>query len=53
MLDVNFFQGVKFPAQSHSDSSIIAAVVVTRASSGELMFCLFLAASEERKQALD
>lgn len=52
VLDVNVLQVVRFPAQNHSRSSLAAAVVLTAAISGQLVFCLFLAAPEEKKQAL-
>lgn len=52
LLDVNFFQVVRFPAQTHSLANLISAVVITAAASGKLMFCLFLAAPEKKKQAL-
>lgn len=52
LFDVNFPQVVTFPAQNHSRSNLIAAVVLTAATSGQLVFCLFLAAPEEKKQAV-
>lgn len=51
LLDVTFFQLVKFPAQNHNCSDV-ASVAFMAATAGDLMFSLHPDAPEERKQAL-
>lgn len=53
LLDVTFFQIVRFLAQNHNCRCLKADVVLTAATAGKLIFCLLPDVPEEKKQVLD